>query len=133
MLVGVFSHLLSISPSSHFPYILFFIIFLLPSTLSSTSSSSTVNIPSSSSSSSSSPSLLFCLAQSKVKKVAFLFTKSPVAEYDAIAKKLRGKFVFATSDGSIQRLNDHVGVSLDSLPQFLILVMMTRNKSNNNR
>ena len=66
--------------------------------------------------------LLFPFMQNKIKQVAFLFSTTPMPEYENIAKQYRGKFVFAVSDGSMQRLNDHVGVAKDNFPQFIIMV-----------
>jgi len=59
--------------------------------------------------------------QSKTGRVAFLFTKDPNPAFRELAEQYRGKFVFSTSDGSVTRLNDHVGISASELPKFLVL------------
>ncbi len=62
------------------------------------------------------------LLQSKLGKVAFLFSKDPVPAFNEAALAYRGKLIFATTDGSVSRLNDHVGVSASLMPHVIILV-----------
>jgi len=59
--------------------------------------------------------------QSKLGKVAFLFSESENKDFAELAKEYRGKLVFATADASVDRLLQHVGLTKDDFPKLLIL------------
>eukprot|EP00043_Microstomoeca_roanoka_P005529 m.56301 g.56301 ORF g.56301 m.56301 type:complete len:468 (+) comp13009_c0_seq1:288-1691(+) len=59
--------------------------------------------------------------QSKIGKIAFLFTDSENQAYSDIAKEYKGKFVFATSDSTQTRLTDYIGVKKSDFPALYIL------------
>eukprot|EP00049_Salpingoeca_infusionum_P017095 m.351735 g.351735 ORF g.351735 m.351735 type:complete len:463 (-) comp16334_c0_seq1:106-1494(-) len=59
--------------------------------------------------------------QNPLGKVAMLFTDSDNAEYDAIAKANKGKFVFSTSDSAQSRLTSYIGVTKADFPVFYII------------
>jgi protein disulfide-isomerase A1 len=59
--------------------------------------------------------------QSKVGKVAFLFSEDEISHFRDVAEKFRGQLVFATTDGSIDRLNSHVGLEKSDFPKLMIL------------
>ncbi|EGD81431.1 hypothetical protein PTSG_02152 [Salpingoeca rosetta] len=59
--------------------------------------------------------------QSKIGKIAFLFTDEENEAYSEIAKEYKGKFVFATSDSSQTRLTSYLGVEKSDFPTFYIL------------
>lgn len=59
--------------------------------------------------------------QSPLGKVAFLFSQTELPDFAAVATKYKGKLVFATSDGSVDRLNSHVGLEKSDFPKLVIL------------
>jgi len=59
--------------------------------------------------------------QSKIGKVAFLFTDEDNEDFAAIAKENKGKFVFSTCDSTQNRLTSFLGIEKSDFPIFYII------------
>jgi hypothetical protein len=68
---------------------------------------------------------VLCLSspqQSKLGKVAFLFSDTPNADFNELANEFRGKLVFAKASSKEPRLNQHIGIEANQFPKLFILV-----------
>lgn len=61
------------------------------------------------------------LFQSKIGKIAFLFTDDEDADIRDIATEYSGRFLFSTCDSSQSRLTSFLGISKSEFPIFYIL------------
>jgi len=57
----------------------------------------------------------------KDSKIVFLLSNDINPDFTTLATTYRGKFIFSSTDGSVERLNNHIGASKASMPQLILL------------